>query len=100
MARAAAELPDEWAFELWAGKLASKAGAPLAAVLDRCARDMPLAGMAAAGVVAFKGGVEPAWHSATRPCHRPCRHLDMCCGLASARCGRCVVAITSMYAWH
>lgn len=38
VARAAAVLPDEWAFELWAGKLAAKAGAPLGTVLCRYRR--------------------------------------------------------------
>lgn len=36
VARAAAMLPDEWAYEVWAGKLAGKAGAPLSTVLRRC----------------------------------------------------------------
>ena len=38
VARAAAMLPDEWAYEVWAGKLAGKAGAPLSTVLRRCTR--------------------------------------------------------------
>ncbi|KAK9841857.1 hypothetical protein WJX81_007591 [Elliptochloris bilobata] len=51
VARAAAVLPDEWAFELWAGKLSARTGAPLGAVLRRYAHACHLAAAHAGGML-------------------------------------------------
>ncbi len=54
VARAAAVLPDEWAYEVWAGKLAGKAGAPLRTVLRRCSA--ALCKTKHHGLAAYSGG--------------------------------------------